>query len=287
MAKIYISSTFKDLQAQRLAAQQALQQLRHDVRGMESYVSSGRRPVSVCLRDVDWCDFYVGIFAWRYGYIPADDNPERLSITELEYRRALAQGKECLIFLLDERTPWVREWDDKVTSENDAGRQIDRLRQDLATRHTVSRFSNEDELGRLVNASVELAIRDRLAADLERERLERADESVRQSRSEGLRVVGTRAPDAGDLFRDRTEQRRELSRLIAEGGEPHHQRDRSGRHRQDGPGGAGAGGDRTGALAAPVRGGGRGRLHLPQLAQRPPVAGEHLPKLRPDAGRRA
>lgn len=218
MAKIYISSTFKDLQPQRQAALHALQELRHDVRGMESYVASGHRPVSVCLRDVEWCDFYVGIFAWRYGYVPEDDNPQRLSITELEYRRALAQGKECLIFLLNEQTPWVREWDDSVTKENGAGAQIERLRKDLQARHTVSRFSTTDELGRLVNASVELALRQRLAADLERERSERADESARQCRGDGRRVVGARTPDAGALFRGRTEQRQELSRLIAEGG---------------------------------------------------------------------
>ena len=41
-----------------------------------------------CLEDVALSNIYVGIFALRYGYIPKEDNPDYLSITELEYRKA-------------------------------------------------------------------------------------------------------------------------------------------------------------------------------------------------------
>ena len=34
------------------------------------------------------CDLYVLIVGHRYGFQPADDNPEGLSITQLEFRRA-------------------------------------------------------------------------------------------------------------------------------------------------------------------------------------------------------
>ena len=41
-----------------------------------------------CLDDVDGCDLYVLILGHRYGFQPAQDNPEGLSITQLEFRRA-------------------------------------------------------------------------------------------------------------------------------------------------------------------------------------------------------
>jgi hypothetical protein len=93
MANVYISSTFEDLKSYREAAWRALQELRHNVRAMEAYVASDQRPVDKCLADVEWCDFYVGIFAWRCGFVPPDDNPEQRSITELEYRRAVFRRK--------------------------------------------------------------------------------------------------------------------------------------------------------------------------------------------------
>jgi len=41
-----------------------------------------------CLEDVAACDLYVLIVGHRYGFQPPQDNPEGLSITHLEFRRA-------------------------------------------------------------------------------------------------------------------------------------------------------------------------------------------------------
>ena len=45
-----------------------------------------------CLDDVGTCDLYVLIVGHRYGAQPADGNPEGLSITQLEFRRAGESG---------------------------------------------------------------------------------------------------------------------------------------------------------------------------------------------------
>ena len=82
MATIYLSSTYEDLKEHREAVYRALRRLGHDVRAMEDYVATDQRPVDKCLADVAACDIYVGILAWRYGYVPADDNREGRSITE-------------------------------------------------------------------------------------------------------------------------------------------------------------------------------------------------------------
>ena len=218
MAKIYLSSTFEDLQNQRQAVAKALRELLHDVRAMENYVASGHRPVDVCLADVDWCEIYVGIFAWRYGYVPEENNPDQRSITEMEYQRALSQGKPCLIFLLSDQAPWLPAMMDSVTRENESGVRIKRLRKALSTRHTCSFFSGIDELARLVNASIVKALRSNLSDDIKKERTDLADESRRRLKERGQRVVGTRVTDVGELFRNRKSHRRKLAELLAEEG---------------------------------------------------------------------
>ena len=76
MAKIYIFSTYVDLKKEREAAAQAIQRLEHQAIAMENYVASDQRPVDKCLQDVKRCDVYVGIFAWRYGFIPEVVSPK-------------------------------------------------------------------------------------------------------------------------------------------------------------------------------------------------------------------
>src|SRR5436190_12616298 len=104
--KIYVSSTYQDLAPFREAVYKQLRKFRHDVIAMEDYVATDNRPLKDCLRDVDASDLYVGLFAWRYGYVPKTGNKEKRSITELEYRRAGEMRKPRLIFLLAEDAQW-------------------------------------------------------------------------------------------------------------------------------------------------------------------------------------
>ena len=106
MAVIYISSTYEDLKDHREAVYRALRRLGHDVHAMEDYVATDARPLDKCLGDVAAADVYLGIFAWRYGFVPNKDNPQGQSITEREYRHAVERGKPCLIFLLHEDADW-------------------------------------------------------------------------------------------------------------------------------------------------------------------------------------
>src|SRR5215469_6149763 len=107
MTKIYVSSTYGDLIEYRDTVVRALRKLEDvEIRAMEDYVARDERPLDKCLRDVGWCDVYIGIFAHHYGYIPPGDNPQKKSITELEYRQAVTAGKYKLLFLLDDQAVW-------------------------------------------------------------------------------------------------------------------------------------------------------------------------------------
>ncbi len=156
MAKIYLSSTYSDLKTCREAVYRALRQMRHDVIAMEDYVATDHRPTEKCLADVAASDLYVGLFAWRYGYIPFEMNSEHKSITELEYRKAVETGKTCLTFLLDEEASWSRKMMDEVTGEGYRGECIKALRQELAQEKLVSFFRAPEHLASLVSAAVHL-----------------------------------------------------------------------------------------------------------------------------------
>lgn len=153
MKKVYVSSTYKDLIDYRRAAYAALRKMRFDVISMEDYVAKDQRTVARCQADVAACDLYVGIFAWRYGFIPEEDNPDNKSITELEYRTAREEGKTCLIFLLDKNVAWKPELMDSFTGENEAGRRIEEFRTDLNTQ-SPSLFKSPDDLAVQLTAAV-------------------------------------------------------------------------------------------------------------------------------------
>jgi tetratricopeptide (TPR) repeat protein len=155
MAKIYISSTYGDLKEYREKVYHALLQWKHQVIAMEDYVASDERPLDKCLADVAGCDLYVGIFAWRYGYVPDRDNPDGLSITELEYRQAGEAGLPRLIFLLADDASWPATLNDTATGSKRAGQRIRALRKELKKDKTVSFFRNPDELANQVSRAVQ------------------------------------------------------------------------------------------------------------------------------------
>ena len=64
MARIYVSSTFKDLKDCRDQVIHLLRRMRHEVVVMEDYTAEEQWPADKCLADVTACDLYVGIFAF-------------------------------------------------------------------------------------------------------------------------------------------------------------------------------------------------------------------------------
>lgn len=148
MARVYVSSTFQDLKDCRARVNKALRKIGHEDVAMEYYVAGSGRPVEKCLADVAGCDLYVGLFAWRYGYVPAEDNPEGLSVTEMEYREARRLGKPCLIFLLGEDAPWPRKLMDRDPA------RIERLRDELSATHMVGSFTSAEDIAEAVYPAV-------------------------------------------------------------------------------------------------------------------------------------
>ncbi|AKB47471.1 hypothetical protein MSKOL_1694 [Methanosarcina sp. Kolksee] len=147
MARVFVSSTFKDLEECREKVRIVLKRMGHEDVAMEYFVAEDKRPVDKCMESVSTCDLYIGIFAWRYGYVP--DGYDK-SLTELEYRKAVETGKDCLIFLLDEHAPWPPKFVDREINAY----HIAALRNELSNEIMVSFFKSADELSSLVGAAV-------------------------------------------------------------------------------------------------------------------------------------
>src|SRR5262245_14064001 len=90
MAKVYVSSTVADLEVELRAVMDWLVAANHQP--VHSYRPDSETVRESCLDDIDGCNLYVLILGHRYGFPPEEGNPEKLSITHLEFRRAKQSG---------------------------------------------------------------------------------------------------------------------------------------------------------------------------------------------------
>src|ERR671938_451327 len=96
--KVMISSTARDLPEHRAKVMHAcmrLGMLYPDM--MENLTAADANALEVSLKMVDEADIYVGVFAFRYGFVP---DGQTISVTEAEYNRAVEHEIPRLIFLM-------------------------------------------------------------------------------------------------------------------------------------------------------------------------------------------
>lgn len=93
--QVFVSSTFKDLEAERQEVMHALLELDCMPAGMELFPAANETQWNLIKKVIDECDYYILILAGRYGSI----SPEGLSYTEMEYRYALSINKPTIAFI--------------------------------------------------------------------------------------------------------------------------------------------------------------------------------------------
>src|SRR5437868_14269178 len=94
---VMISSTARDLPEHRKEVAYASLCQGMFPSMMEHLPASDSEAIAASLKMVDEADIYLGVFAYRYGYVPTGHD---LSITEMEYHRAVERGIPRLIFLM-------------------------------------------------------------------------------------------------------------------------------------------------------------------------------------------
>ena len=136
---VFVSSTFTDMQVYRRKIQDALTQLEAIIRGMEHFGSRPGSPVEECLRVVQSCQLYVGVFGMRYGSVPGGYDK---SMTHIEYDEAQKLGLPSLIYILDENHPIPA----KDVEIGPGAEKLQELKEQLMKRHIVSFFTTPEDL---------------------------------------------------------------------------------------------------------------------------------------------
>jgi hypothetical protein len=143
--KIFVSSTFVDLKDTRAEILKFLGVLKSDIISMEVFGSDELASVEVCLSNVDACNFFIGIYAERYGFINKETGR---SLTEMEYHAAYAklQGgnlKGMLLYVLHEDADWPMKYVDREAEPIQKLRAFKNL---VTSRHTVTFFKKAEDL---------------------------------------------------------------------------------------------------------------------------------------------
>jgi len=99
--QVFLSATAKDCIAYRQSVRDFLQDHIPAIKIFlqEDWAEGGRLVVNACKQKLDSCDAYLGLFGFRYGWIPPEHTK---SITELEFAWAVTRWpqREPPIFIL-------------------------------------------------------------------------------------------------------------------------------------------------------------------------------------------
>ena len=140
-----ISSTTLDLPAHRKQVMDAC--LYQDMlpKMMEHLPASDAEAISASLSLVDEANIYIGVYALRYGHVPTVNNPHEISLTEMEYDRAVASRIPRMIFMLDmNQTLADFTIDDIDTGES--SEKLKRFKRRVESENVVKYFKSPEDL---------------------------------------------------------------------------------------------------------------------------------------------
>ena len=105
---VMVSSTFTDLKQHRAALIQSIDGQEFKAVAMENDSAKPAADVIVSsLQMVDKASAYIAVISHKYGQIPecSDRNPDRLSLTELEFNKARQLERPILLFIMGDNHP--------------------------------------------------------------------------------------------------------------------------------------------------------------------------------------
>jgi hypothetical protein len=161
---VMISSTTVDLPEHRHETKEAILRVGHNPVMMEHGSAEWNSDaIKFSLQKVEKAQVYIGIFALRYGFIPDDPirNPNRLSITEMEYRHAQKLGIPTLIYIAKKSHPFEEE---QIDFEPEKREKLKRLKDELC-QGIVGFFEDPKDLRSLVQQSLSELRIERNSAD--------------------------------------------------------------------------------------------------------------------------
>jgi Domain of unknown function (DUF4062) len=147
-----ISSTARDLPEHRKEVLDACLRMGMFPMMMEHLPASDTEAIMASLRLVGDADIYIGVFAHRYGYVPQENNPQQLSITEMEYNRAVERGIPRLVFLMDKAHPITAD----AVERGEGASKLVNLKKRIETESVVNYFKSPADLrAHVINSLVQ------------------------------------------------------------------------------------------------------------------------------------
>lgn len=140
---VMIGSTIRDLPDHRERVQDACLRQGMFPKMMEYLPANDDDAITNSLALVDEAEIYVGIFAYRYGYVPKGRTE---SITQLEYEYAVKLGIPRKIFVMHEDHP-VKPGD---VETGDGAEKLRQFKDKLKADNFVNEFKSAEELGKHV-----------------------------------------------------------------------------------------------------------------------------------------
>lgn len=153
---VFLSSTYLDLRDYRHEVEETIDALAQDFHGMERFGARNPEPTQASLDEIDKCSIFVGIYAHRYGTIPAGMEK---SITELEFDHATQKGLTRLCYFLDSDHPWPP----RLVDTGPEAELLRKFKNKVQSQCTPAWFTSPDSLARRVQSDLHAALTARIA----------------------------------------------------------------------------------------------------------------------------
>ena len=137
--RVFLSSTFRDLNQYREKVKSALERIDLQVERMEVFCAQPDTPLQVSLREVDRCDLFVGIYAYRYGHIPEGTS---ISMIEAEFNRAEEKGIPRFAFIVDPSYEGLKKHPDDEPGQT----KLENFKRHVESLLTRELFTTSDDL---------------------------------------------------------------------------------------------------------------------------------------------
>ncbi len=147
VTSVFISSTSADLKEHRAAVREALLNAGYHPVDMADFMARAEGATSACLNEVAESDLFVGIYAWRYGFIPQG---AKVSITEQEFDEARRLEKPCFCFMVDETFDWPAQFKE----DGKSGELLKKFKARLDSQLVRTTFTTPDSLAKKVLSSL-------------------------------------------------------------------------------------------------------------------------------------